>query len=320
MKNNYIEKVINHFFKEKHNKETELKVQKWLVEDEDLEQKDEILLNIWEDIDEKADADTYKSLIEVQQKLGMKKSHKKLWHNPFLRIAVVMIPLISFLTLYTFLNRDTNIIEISTIAGEQKEITLPDGSIVLINACSKISYPKEFKDNKREVKLNGEALFTVTKDISRKFIVTTKDINVEVLGTKFNLRSYSEDNIASTTLLSGKIEVTLDDKEYILTPNQELIYNRTDRNHIIQAFSESNLLWTDGIIMFNEATLDEIIEGIQRQYSVKFEYNISDFTTDKYSVKFSNGDTIETIMDVIQDLVGDFSYNVNNSTITLTSI
>ena len=102
MKNNYIEKVINHFFKEKHNKETELKVQKWLVEDEDLEQKDEILLNIWEDIDEKADADTYKSLIEVQQKLGMKKSHKKLWHNPFLRIAVVMIPLISFLTLYTF--------------------------------------------------------------------------------------------------------------------------------------------------------------------------------------------------------------------------
>lgn len=320
MKNNYIERVINRYFKEKHNKETELKVQKWLVDENDLEQKGDVLINIWEDIDVKADANTRKSLVEVQLKLGMKKSHKKLWHNPFLRIATIIIPLISLLTIYTVINKDINMIEVSTLAGEHKEITLPDGSTILMNACSKISYPKEFKDDIREIELNGEALFTVTKDVSKRFIVRTKDIDVEVLGTKFNLKSYDEDNIASTTLISGKIEVYLEDEEYLLTPNQELTYNRKNQVSTIQPPSESNLLWKDGILIFNEVTIHEILKSVQRRYNVEFEYNISEFLEDRYSVQFSNNDTIQMVMDVIKDLVGNLSYDIKGSIILLKKI
>lgn len=317
MKNNYISKVINRYFKEQHNKETELKVQKWLLDDEHKEEKKSALFDVWKGINNKPNADIYRSLSQVQQKLGMKRTSRRLWHNPFFRVAAILLPLVSALTIYMIEPKSIDIIEIATLTGEQKEITLPDGSTVLMNACSRITYPERFDGDLRAVQLSGEALFTVTRDTSKRFIVTTKDINVEVLGTQFNVKSYTEDNIASATLIVGSVEVGLKNKDYLLSPNQELIYNRSDDSHIIQNVSQTTLAWRDGVLMFDQMTIHEITKSLERQYNIKFQYATSDFLDDIYSVKFSNSDSIESIMDVMQDLVGSFSYNINNKIITL---
>jgi len=317
MKNIYISTLINRYFKGRHSAETELKVQKWLLEKDDLEQKDEVLFDVWKAIKAKPNADVYSSLSKVQQKLGMTKSRRLFWHTPLFRVAALLLPFTFALSIYLLQNRDVEMIEIATVAGEQKEITLPDGSIVWMNACSQISYPEKFESDLREVQLSGEALFSVTKHRTKRFVVTAKEMSIEVLGTQFNVKSYPEDHITSTTLMSGEVEVTLENEEYILAPNEEFVYNRRDKKCVVQEASDNTLLWRDGVLMFSEISLPEIIKILERQYSVKFHYTASDFSADNYSVKFLNSDSIEHIMGVMQDLVGSFSYRIDNNIITL---
>jgi len=142
-------------------------------------------------------------------------------------------------------------------------------------------------------------------------------MTVTVFGTQFNIKCYPEDQIASTTLKSGKVEVTLNRKDYILKPDQELLYNREKKSSVLQDASDSSLSWREGILDFSNMTLPEILNNIERQYRVKFHFQPTDYSTDHYSVKFTNKDSLEDIMPVLQDVVGGFSYHIKNNVITL---
>ena len=316
MNNRYISDLIHRYFNQRHAAETEYEIQKWLISKQHEEQKKEVLFDIWKNIKNKPNAEVYRSLDVVQQKLNMKRSRKMLWQNPFLKVAAVLLPFIFVASLYLFYN-NYGTVEITTAQGEQKEITLPDSSVVWLNACSKITYSRKFRADKREITLLGEAFFSVKKDASRRFVVTTKDMTVSVFGTQFNVKCYPEDQIESTTLKSGKVEVTLDSKDYILKPDQELVYNRQEKNSVIQDATESSMSWREGTLYFSNMTLPEMVKSIERQYRINFKYNPMDYANDNYSVKFSKKDSIEDIMQVLQDVVGGFSYSINNNIITL---
>jgi transmembrane sensor len=316
MNTKYISEIIHRYFNQRHAAETESEIQKWLISKQHEEQKKEVLFDIWKNIKSNPNAEVYRSLDVVQQKLNMKRSRKMLWQNPFLKVAAVLLPFIFVASLYLFYN-NYGTVEITTAQGEQKEITLPDSSVVWLNACSKITYSKKFRADKREITLLGEAFFSVKKDASRRFVVTTKDMTVTVFGTQFNVKCYPEDIIASTTLKSGKVEVALDSKDYILKPDQELVYNRQEKNSVIQDATESSMSWREGILNFSNMTLPEMVKSIERQYRINFKYNPMDYSNDNYSVKFSKKDSIEDIMQVLQDVVGGFSYSIKNNIITL---
>jgi len=317
MNNKYISVLINRYFNQRHAAETESKIQKWLISKRNEEQKAEVLFDIWKKIKSNPNAKVYRSLNMVQQKLNMKRSRKILWQNPFLKVAAILLPFIFVASLYFFYDKNYGTIEITTAQGEQKKITLPDSSVVWMNSCSKITYSKKFRAEKRGITLLGEAFFSVKKNASRRFVVTTKDMTVTVFGTQFNIKCYPEDQIATTTLKSGKVEVTLNSKDYILKPDQELLYNRQEKNFVLQDASESSLSWRDGILNFSNMTLPEMLKNIERQYHVNFQYIPTDYSNDNYSVKFTNKDGIEDIMQVLQDVVGGFSYNIKNNVITL---
>jgi len=317
MNTNYISELINRYFNQRHTVETEFKIQKWLISKHNEEQKEVVLFDVWENIKSNPSAEVYHSLDVVQQKLNMKRSRRMLWQNPSFKVAAVLLPFIFVASLYFFYDQNYGTIEITTAQGEQKEITLPDSSVVWLNACSKITYFKKSRVDKREVTLLGEAFFSVKKDRSRRFVVRTKDMTVTVFGTQFNIKCYPEDHIASTTLKSGKVEVTLNSKDYILKPDQELLYNRNEKKSILQNASESSLLWREGILNFSNMTLPEMVKNIERQYRVNFHYNPTDYSNDNYSVKFTNKDSVEDIMQVLQDVVGGFSYSIKNNVITL---
>ena len=317
MNPNYISELINRYFNQRYTAETESEIQKWLVSKRNEGQKDEVLFDIWKSIKSNPNAEVYRSLDMVQQKLNMKRSRKMLWQNPIFKVAAVLLPFIFVASLYLYYDKNYGTVEITTAQGEQKEITLPDSSTVWMNACSKITYSRKFRADKREITLLGEAFFSVKKDRSRRFVVTTPDMTVTVFGTQFNIKCYPEDQIASTTLKSGIVEVTLDSKDYILKPDQELLYNRQEKNSVLQDVSESSLSWRDGILNLSNMTLPEMIKSIERQYRVNFKYNPIDYSNDNYSVKFSNKDSIEDIMQVLQDVVGGFSYSIKNNVITL---
>ena len=117
---------------------------------------------------------------------------------------------------------------ISTKPASKSRVQLPDGTQVWLNADSKITYDQNFLGNYREVQLSGEAYFEVTKDKTRPFIIHTSAMDVQVLGTVFNVRSYPNEKTAETSLLQGSVEITLHsspDRKIVLKPNEKLIVN-----------------------------------------------------------------------------------------------
>ena len=122
---------------------------------------------------------------------------------------------------------------VATEPGSKSQITLPDGTQVWINADSRIVYDQDFFTRNREVVLSGEAYFDVVRDTTRPFIIHTRSIDIKVLGTAFNVRSYPNEKTTETALIHGKVEVTLHnnpDKKIILKPNEKLVINNEDSN------------------------------------------------------------------------------------------
>ena len=115
--------------------------------------------------------------------------------------------------------------QLVTQKGSRSHIKLPDGTTVWLNAGSKLNYPRQFTGGKREVALEGEAFFDVAKDPDRPFTVRTKTFAIRVLGTEFNVAAYPDENKLETTLISGKVQVTMNEKpdqNIILAPNEKL--------------------------------------------------------------------------------------------------
>lgn len=116
--------------------------------------------------------------------------------------------------------------EVSTRPGSKSKIQLPDGSMVWLNAGSKLTYTKDFGKKNREVMLTGEAFFDVTKNPEKPFLIQTNSINIKVLGTAFNVKAYPEDKQTETSLIRGNIEVTIKNRpndKIFLSPSEKLV-------------------------------------------------------------------------------------------------
>ena len=159
--------------------------------------------------------------------------------------------------------------------GKNSSILLPDGTVAYLNAGSRLVYPNFFKGKNREVFLIGEGFFEVAHDESNPFIVQTTDLNVEVLGTKFNLSAYPSDNIIETVLVEGKVKISqkgfqLLKNDYTLEPNQLAAYNRTSAETKILEVDISNYVsWHNGYLNFNSSDLSRIVKRLERYYNIR---------------------------------------------------
>lgn len=316
---NYISKLITRYFNRRHNSDTEIKVQQWLIDGEFSQEKDEALSQVWEQLSVKNDKAVYQSLKEVNAKIGIKNSRSWFIRHTLPRVAAVLIPLFAIVGVWLYQSTCIDMIEIVALAGEQKEIRLPDGSTVWLNACSKISYPEKFGDSLRNITLTGEAYFSVVRNEHKRFEVTTKDITVAVLGTQFNVKAYPDDELVTTTLTSGKVAVQSPEEKYTLRPNQELVYNIADKSAVVQGVSDNSTNWRDGSLIFNELTMNEIFKELERKFDVKFNYSQTPLPNDKYSIKFTNKENITQILDVFADVTGGgFTYTTNGKNIIIT--
>ena len=195
-KSNIITRIIKKFLSGRFSVETEEKVQRWIMKEENAEEKEKASLEYWNELDTEADSKTYSALERVNLRTGYNKEHLEnivLYHK-FVRIVAVVIPicLLAGGLLY-YIPSENEQIEISTAYGEQKRLVLPDSSEVWLNAGSTITYPKTFTKENRVVTLDGEAYFSVRKDDAKPFIVETSQLSVKVLGTKFNVKAYAND-------------------------------------------------------------------------------------------------------------------------------
>lgn len=229
------------------------------------------------------------------------------------KIAAILIIFWGGTKLFETNTTEESIITYQTLyvpAGQRAELILPDSTRVWLNAHSKLIYPVSFGKGNRQVELNGEAYFDVVHNEKQPFIVKTRQMDIQVLGTEFNVTSYSSD--FEVSLLRGCIELSspnlsstyrMKEKEHIKLKNNKLIINNiTDYDYF---------RWKEGLICFNNESVATIIEKLKLYYDINIETHNKKFLNSRYSGKFRTKDGIEQVLKVLQ-IEHKFSYTKNN--------
>lgn len=322
-KNTDAAEMLRLYLRDRYALETEEKVQQWLAENPVTEELEQASKEYWNSISHGKDATTFEALKRVNAKIGIHSPEKKTVRLKVLsKVAAVFILLIGISGVWFYLqnNNRPTMIEISVAYGETKQITLPDHTEVWLNAGSSLKYLSEFNQKKRSVHLTGEAFFSVTKNQSKPFVVETKNLTVKVLGTKFNLKAYTEEYQTVATLQEGKIEIqTEKNQKQQMVPNEQLVYNsETSELKVARINPEDIPDWKNGNLRFSEATLGEILQALERRFNIPFDTDKSiDLLTERYTIKFEREETPEQIVQVLSEVAGDFSYSVKSEQIIL---
>lgn len=206
--------------------------------------------------------------------------------------------------------------------GQTFRLKLSDGTLVWLNAGSKLRFPQSFvnSDNKRIVYLEGEAYFDVAKNKKKPFIVNTQEVDVKVLGTKFNISSYDTDDEIVTTLIEGSVnvfETRTPENGMNLTPSFQANYNKFG-NEFKKAKVDTGIFtaWMQNRLVIDHLKFSEILVKLERKYSVKFVNNSESLDNEIYNGEFLDED-IESVLKTIS-LSTPFSYEVNQNIITIT--
>lgn len=204
---------------------------------------------------------------------------------------------------------------ISIPAGQRIEMQLQDGTRVWLNAGTKFEYPPVFLGGERRVKIDGEAMFEVTHDETKPFIVETYAYDVEVLGTKFNIAAKKANNSFSTALLRGKVKVTdhQANKEVILNENEiiESIGGSLQKSHLR---GDEPYCWTKGLICVDNLTFDELMQKFEQMYGVGIIIDREELPKLHFKTgKFRVSDGIDHALRVLQASSG-FNYEKNQET------
>ena len=192
-------------------------------------------------------------------------------------------------------------------AGSKSRIVLADGTQVTMKASSKLRYPASFGSGPREVWLDGEAYFDVTHDAQHPFIVTTSAFRVRVLGTVFNVRSFSGESVAEATLAEGSVALQHPGGRNLicLHPGQQAVYDAdAEQLEFIEVPGGDLLLIGYGVITLDYATLPEIIGRIEQAYGVELRPEGQQMPDDHYNFNFQKDASVEDVVDLLQFVSG----------------
>ena len=198
--------------------------------------------------------------------------------------------------------------EISVPAGQQLNMTLADGTDVWLNSGTTLKYPAMFNGEERRVEIDGEAFFKVAKNHECPFYVMTPyKEEIKVLGTTFNVESYSEMNNFSTALLSGKVQVKSDNRVYELSPDQMISKNSEGILTISPIANYDAYRWTEGIISLKNDSFRNMIEKFEKFYGIKIVVDRNDLDNVAYTGKFYIADGLQYALNIIQNDI-DFEF------------
>lgn len=247
----------------------------------------------------------YKAIQKKQQN-----TRKTLW-----RVAAGFLLLIGLGTTAVYYSPSKSQIEYSQITratnwGQQHDVTLPDGSIVRLNAGSSISYPEQFERAERVVQLSGEAFFDVVKNSEAPFVIHTEEVTTTVLGTSFNINTHDENNVI-VTVATGKVRVSANsDSDVVVTSTQQAVYNKKTKHMRTQKVNLAEYLdWKDGILRFEDVTIAEAATKLQQWYNVTIKVLNDDIANCRFSGKFNN-ETLPTVLESLANLKSNMKYTV----------
>ena len=289
---NYIRDIIDHYIKHDYPNEVDRDFRVWLTDQDSLERMHEL------------------TGIGARRKMHILRSRLIIW-----RVAATLLIALSSVSIYLALqNRQApDLLQAYIPTAEMRNITLPDGTQVMINSQSTLLYPQQFTGDTRCVYLVGEADFKVKRDEKHPFIVKTTDFQVTALGTEFNVTAYPNEEEVTATLISGKVLVEYNEQknQEILKPNEQLAYNKNTHYHSLDHPDMKEVTaWQRGELVFREMSVKDIITILERKYPYTFEYQLKTLKDDRYSFRFKDQAPLSEVMDVIVNVVGQMDYKI----------
>jgi transmembrane sensor len=192
--------------------------------------------------------------------------------------------------------------ELVVPCGQQAQLTLADGTKIWLNSKSKLIYPGTFSDKMRIVKLEGEGYFQVSHNPNQPFIVKTSHINVKVLGTSFNISSYSNDKEIKLALETGKVALSEPGKKEVINiiPSELAVYSKSSKTVSITKVETSLYTsWLKGQFKFRNMSFEEISKRLGRNFNVEFVFSKESIKQVKYSGSFYNYESLDQILKIM---------------------
>ena len=237
--------------------------------------------------------------------------------------------------------------EVKAPFGSRSEIKLPDGTTVILNAGSLLSYRNDYNISHRIVTLKGEAYFKVEKNEAVPFVVNAGPLSIMALGTEFNVKAYDDEKSIETTLITGKVEITrqgsVDDKQVVdLNPNQKAIFIRNETGFLLENVRElekdpiatvptilpdiliapqinidQTVAWTEGKLILRGESLDQLCVDLERKYDVSIIFKEEEIKRFRFTGVLLD-ETLEQVLNVIK-LTAPITYSLDGKTVYLDS-
>ena len=205
--------------------------------------------------------------------------------------------------------------------GGEYILQLSDGTRIWLDSDSEIYFPVHFTGNVREVRLKGEAYFEVAHDSLHPFYVDVYGkMKVSVLGTKFNIQAYAGDFLINTTLNEGKVRVSAGQQKIDLAPNQQAIFNPTEQTLLLRQVNASDYsAWKDGMFIFENARLEEILNRLARWYDISVFWQTEDCKDFHFTGDLEKYEDVAVVLKMLEKST-DICFDINGRSIVVRKI
>lgn len=208
----------------------------------------------------------------------------------------------------------TNVLH--TPRGGQYRLILPDKTLVWLNAESSITFPTAFTGRNREVQVTGEVYFEVSPDKNKPFIVSSRQDQIEVLGTHFNVNAYPDEDQTAVTLLEGSIRLNHGKNFKLIAPGQQATFHNEEESIKLTNVDTDNVVdWKNGLFIFENAPVKEVMRQIERWYDVEVRY-AGKIPNVKFNGVINRSHNLSKLIKLLQT-AGNISFEINNRTVTV---
>ncbi|GHT59772.1 anti-sigma factor [Bacteroidia bacterium] len=324
--------LLNRFMKGDISSEEKSLLAKWLNTDVSYDEIASLYQARWmETRDSQIPADISERMFRQIKRLiaesERKKAKKPVFIRPWLKYAASVAILIAIgLSVYLYRNGHSSgetlqaVVReyvVSANKGQKSSMILPDGTKIWLNSYTKITYFSDYGVKDRTLSLTGEAYFEVAKDAEKRFVVKAGEMEVEALGTAFNIQAYNEDSQIVTTLLSGSVQTIVAGKTARLAPDQSASFNRGNKQLSINDLDDAAnvLMWRNDELVLKNQTLEEIAVILNRLYNVEIVFE-SDATKKHSFSGIVKNNSLRNVIETIS-LTAPVSYEIKEGDIII---
>lgn len=284
----------------------------------------EAMDTVWEEMEEDEVSSLQHQQYREEARLllsRIRKPEKRFSFIPYLRYVAIVAVILSigwggFRLIRSNQEKVLTYTEVHVKNGEHKRIILPDGTSVTLNAGSYLRYPREFITDVRRIEMNGEAFFEVTRDEEKPFLIHTKDADVKVLGTSFNVKAFDMDEQLTVSVQTGKVQVDLPEAMMRLLPDEQFVMDKT-KGEFQKRNEDARLstVWIKGGLYFNRTPIRTVVNELVRMYNRTIEF-ASGAEYDDYIYGEHDNKSLEAVLKSIQYST-DIKYRIENDKIVL---